>query len=218
MNKSFRFYYKLFILFITTLLIEGIFSAYYYKISALIDFIPFESKSSINSFVWEENGLVEILQHFFLILSVFYILRFIIITKFNPKNIFFICFTYLYFFGLIYYFFEEISWGQHVFFWDSADFFTKYNNQSETNFHNMSNLLNEVPRTLLLIWCSFSFLIVNFFEGKERYDDFKKFIFPNKNLKKISILLLFFIMPDLIVDKFRLHPGYPIDYLSKKKK
>ena len=63
MNKNFSFYFNIFIFFTCILLLEGIYSAYYYKLSSLIDFLPFESKSSINSYIWNENGLVEILQN-----------------------------------------------------------------------------------------------------------------------------------------------------------
>ena len=73
MYRSFNFNHKLFIFFIFILLIEGIYSAYYYKISDLIDYLPFKSQSSINPYIWNENGLVEILQVIFLIIALFYI-------------------------------------------------------------------------------------------------------------------------------------------------
>lgn len=209
MKKSFEFYYYLFISFIIFLLIEGIYSAYYYKISAIIEFIEHEAQSSINPNIWNENGLVETIQNIILFFSIIFIFRFIYIFKLNSKNNFFLIFLYLYFFGLIYYFFEEISWGQHFFFWESPDFFIKTNNQNETNLHNISNLFNELPRTFLLIWCSFSFLIYKVIKKSNKIMFFKNFIFPNNNLKKISFLLLFFTIPDLIVDKFDLHPGHP---------
>ena len=215
MNKNFSFYFNIFIFFTLILLLEGIYSSYYYKLSFLIDFLPFESKSSMNPHIWNENGLVEILQNFFLLFSIFFIFRFVSYQKFNNRGIFSNILIILYFVGLIYYFLEEISWGQHIFFWNSPDFFLEFNNQKETNFHNISNLLNELPRTLLVIWCSFSFLIYYLLDKDKKFSNFQYFIFPNKNLKKISFLLLFFVLPDLIVDKFNLHPGYPIDWIIK---
>ena len=215
MNKNFSSYFNIFIFFICILLLEGIYSAYYYKLSYLIDFLPSESNSSINPYIWNENGLVEILQNFFLLISIFYIFRFINYRKLNNRGIFSNILIILYFIGLIYYFFEEISWGQHIFFWNSPEFFLKFNNQQETNFHNISNLFNELPRTLLIIWCSFSFLTFYFLDKDKKFLNLKYFIFPHKNLKRISLLLLFFVMPDLIVDKFNLHPGYPIDWIVK---
>ena len=36
----------------------------------------------------------------------------------------------------------------------------KINHQNETNLHNTSSVFNELPRNLLLIWCSLSFIFV----------------------------------------------------------
>jgi len=215
MYRSFNFNHKLFIFFISSLLVEGIYSAYYYKISDLIDYLPFKSQSSINPYIWNENGLVEILQVIFLIIALFYIFFFIYNKKFKSESKIFNIFFYLYTIGIIYYLFEEISWGQHIFFWNTPEFFLNINNQNETNFHNTTNLLNEVPRTLLLIWCASSFMFFYFLRKLKKYNNFKIFILPNKNLKKISLLLIIFVLPDIIVDKFNLHPGYPIDWITE---
>ena len=215
MYRSFNFNHKLFIFFISSLLVEGIYSAYYYKISDLIDYLPFKSQSSINPYIWNENGLVEILQVIFLIIALFYIFFLRYNKKFKSESKIFNIFFYLYTIGLIYYFFEEISWGQHIFFWNTPEFFLNINNQNETNFHNTTNLLNEVPRTLLLIWCASSFMFFYFLRKLKKYNNFKIFILPNKNLKKISLLLIIFVLPDIIVDKFNLHPGYPIDWITE---
>ena len=215
MYRSFNFNHKLFIFFIFTLLVEGIYSAYYYKISDLIDYLPFKSQSSINPYIWNENGLVEILQVSFLIIALFYIIFLTYKKKFKSESKIFNIFFYLYTIGLIYYFFEEISWGQHVFFWNTPEFFLNINNQNETNFHNTTNLLNEVPRTLLLVWCAFSFMFFYLLRKLKKYNNFKIFILPNENLKKISLLLIFFVLPDIVVDKFNLHPGYPIDWITE---
>ena len=215
MYRSFNFYHKLFIFFIFILLVEGIYSAYYYKISDLVDYLPFKSQSSINPYIWNENGLVEILQVSFLIIALFYIIFLTYKKKFKSESKIFNIFFYLYTIGLIYYFFEEISWGQHVFFWNTPEFFLNINNQNETNFHNTTNLLNEVPRTLLLVWCAFSFMFFYLLRKLKKYNNFKIFILPNENLKKISLLLIFFVLPDIVVDKFNLHPGYPIDWITE---
>ena len=140
---SFRQSFILFTIFIFFLLVEGIYSAYYYKISVIFDIFEERSESSINPNIWNENGLVEILQNILLIYAIYYFYKFFKkINLTNESNIFsiLICF---YFIGLVYYFFEEISWGQHFLFWDTPQFFLNYNNQNETNIHNISNLFNE---------------------------------------------------------------------------
>ena len=214
MNIKFSNFYYLFLTLIVSLLIEGIYSGFYYKVSALVGIIPFKSISSINPYIWNENGFVEILQNIFLLFSIFYFSFFLKNLNLNSESRFYVLFLYCYFFALMYYFLEEISWGQHLFSWESPNFFVEFNNQKETNLHNISNLFNELPRTFLLIWCSLSFIIFEFLNTKTKHKKFATFIFPNNNLKKISLLLIFFITPDLVIDKFNLHPGHPIDFTT----
>lgn len=47
--------------------------------------------------------------------------------------------------------FEEISWGQSFFHWDTPESWQEINNQNETNLHNSSRLLNHIPRYGLMI-------------------------------------------------------------------
>ncbi|MAV76700.1 MAG: hypothetical protein CBD32_07205 [Actinobacteria bacterium TMED172] len=53
--------------------------------------------------------------------------------------------------GCIYFFGEEISWGQHLFNWSTPDAWLAVNDQQETNLHNTSALLDQVPRFLLAL-------------------------------------------------------------------
>ena len=207
MKRDFNFYFYSFIVFLFFLLFHSFIEAYYYKISAYLNFLPFEAKATINPLIWNENGLVESTQHFFLLVSLFFITKFIF---FHKKNLIILSISIIYLLGLSYYFFEEISWGQHLFKWETPDFFLKYNHQRETNFHNISNFFNELPRSLLLIWCCFSFILARYLDNIKSLKEIKNFIYPDQNLRKISYLILFFVVPDLFVDKFNLHPGYPI--------
>tara|TARA_Y100001958_G_C21100749_1_gene450808 strand:+ start:55 stop:870 length:816 start_codon:yes stop_codon:yes gene_type:complete len=200
---SFRYFFLLIIFFALFLIFEGvihnhyqIFSYYFYS-ELRID------RGGYNSLFWEENGIVEFAQVIILLLSIIILFRYI---KVNFKNLssFFRIITIIYFIGLFYYFFEEISYGQHLFLWITPDFFSKLNSQNETNFHNMSNLLNELPRTLLLLFCTISFLIEKLINHRSKY--FALFILPNPKLKYISYLILFFVLPDLIVDFFNIKP------------
>jgi len=202
----FNFFLKFFIYFLILLLFEGIFYFYYYKISQIIDFIPYKDQTGYNSIIWSENGLVEFLQVIFLFISVIFLVKFIK-KNFNKITIILKIFIIMYLLGILYYFFEEISWGQHIFGWQTPDFFSNFNHQNETNIHNISSLFNELPRNLLLIWCSLSFLIVKILKNDFFY--LKYFIFPNINLKLISILILIFFIPDLLVEKLDLAPGHP---------
>ncbi len=210
LNKTFNliFSLKIFICFLIFLLFEGIFHFYYYKISQFITFLPFKNQTGYNTAIWSENGLVEILQVVLLFISLIF---FSIFIKKNYLHLNFIIkvLTLFYILGILYYFFEEISWGQHIFRWQTPYFFSNLNHQNETNIHNISNLFNEVPRNILLIWCTLSFLLIKFFKSVSL--ELKKFILPNENLKLISILILIFYVPDLLIDKLDLAPGHPAE-------
>ena len=162
---------------------------------------------------WEENGLIENMQSLFLVTAIFFLYK----ARSNFKHIKIInYFITIQFLALIYFLGEEISWGQHFFNWASPEFFENINNQQETNLHNISNLFDQLPRTVVLIWCGLiSFCVV--FAKRFMYLD-KKILFilcPNINLIYISSIILFFVLPDLIVDKFNFHPGH-VDQFGKE--
>jgi len=131
---------------------------------------------------WSENGFIENLSSIFLIIKIL---------------------------ALVYFLGEEISWGQHIFKWTSPEFFKNTNIQGETNIHNISNLFDQVPRTLVIIWCSLTVPITLLISKDQKINEnLLKILCPDKNLKFLSIILLFFILPDLFVDKLGLHPGH----------
>ncbi len=219
MNSKFKIGYIALIIFTIFLLFEGFFWHYSSKLSYFcFDTLSFSTycqdvhvhkkytifdsnRFGYNPLIWNERGLVETLQILFLIISILYFCKILFFKKREKKNLFYIILIF-YFVCLLYYFFEEISWGQHYFNWKSSDFFIEYNNQKETNLHNISNLLDQLPRSLLSIWCSLSFIIIIFFRKFNSNEDYNFFILPSKKLKYISYLLLIFILPDLILDLF----------------
>ena len=113
---KFETFYKLLVSFIIVLLIEGFFHHYYFVLSLSLDFLPTSDQTGYNSVIWAENGLVEQLQILFLLISIFFLVKFYKITKKN-LNISLKLIIFFYLAGLVYYFFEEISWGQHIFSW-----------------------------------------------------------------------------------------------------
>ncbi len=194
-NYTFKFQYKLALFIIFLLLIEGLYFYYYYSISRFFDFLDHRYQTGFNNIVWSENGIVEMLQITLLFFSIVLIFNTLKICKI--KEIKFILIIYI--LGLFFYFFEEISWGQHFFNWNTPQFFEKINTQNETNLHNINNLFNQLPRNLVLIWCSFSFLLIKLNLRKLDTFHLKKFILPNENLKYISYLLILFLVPNFIV-------------------
>lgn len=51
--------------------------------------------------------------------------------------------------GNIYLFGEEASWGQHIFAWESPAYFIEHNQMNETNLHNLTPEMEQIPKILL---------------------------------------------------------------------
>tara|TARA_B100001113_G_scaffold349246_1_gene344351 strand:- start:346 stop:1083 length:738 start_codon:yes stop_codon:yes gene_type:complete len=186
--------------------VEGFYHYYFYKISLAFDSIPTKASSGQNQLIWGENGFVETTQIIFIFFSIIFFSIFLKKNNFNLK-LFDKLYLYLYILGLFYFFFEEISWGQHFFHWETPTFFSDINHQNETNLHNTSNLFNELPRSLLTLWCIFPFILIKFLKNIDNNSYVIYFIYPSEKLKKISILILMFYVPDFIFDKLNIYPN-----------
>ena len=177
--------------------------------------------------IWSENGLVEIIQEIILFFTISYLLFFLIKLK-NTNYPAIKIFLILEILGLSYFFLEEISYGQHIIEYNTPEFFMNLNNQKEFNFHNISNLFNELPKSFIYIWCGFAIPFVKIFKPKIK-KIYSIIINPNNKLIQISIILIIFTLPNLIVSKFDLihhdllhtvdergaHTGFNIKMLSK---
>ena len=197
-NKT-NFFYFCFLLLIIFSLIQG----YYCK------YFSFRVCNEFFKNYWTENGFIENLQVIFVLTSIILLIK----VKFKLKKFNFIhIFIILKIFALTYYLGEEISWGQHFFKWNSPVIFQEINNQKETNLHNISNLFDQLPRTLVMLWCIFCPLI---FLLLKKFMSLNIFIIrPTFVLSYISILLFLLIGPDLLIDKLNLHPGH-VDQFGK---
>ncbi|MDC0445423.1 hypothetical protein OAM09_01250 [Candidatus Pelagibacter sp.] len=159
---------------------------------------------------WEENGFIENFQSLLLLFAILFLFKsYLKIENYNFIKFFFL----LKIIALVYFLGEEISWGQHFFKWNSPTLFLEYNNQEETNLHNISNLFDQLPRTLVILWCVFSPLI--FLLLKKLMNLNLYIIRPTFVLSYISILLFILISPDFFIDKLNLHPGH-VDQFGKE--
>ncbi len=211
MSKIFKISNIILILFIIFLLVQAFDQSFGWGLNKMypnIYFLTFGTKNEgWSTLIWFENGLVEIIQIIFLFFTIC-----ILLSLFFQKKIFqsklINNFIILEIIGLTYFFLEEISWGQQFFNFDTFKIFLDkesflYNHQGETNLHNTSRLFNEFPRILVIIWCSLSIFIVQYFNLKIK-SDLKTIIIPNKELLLISSLIILFIIPDLIVSKLNM--------------
>lgn len=57
---------------------------------------------------------------------------------------------------------EEVSWGQHLFGWETPQWYqaTTENRQMETNLHNINSWLNQKPRILFTLWVVIGGIVV----------------------------------------------------------
>ncbi len=220
-NSNYKFQLKLFIIFTFFLLIEGFFFYYSYKLSyfcfedfsfsnnCTVDYTFFDvNRSGFNPLIWNESKLVETFQILFLVLTIYQLIKNIIFKNKYKFSKIFLYFMYFYTLGIIYFFFEEISWGQHYLKWDTNEIFMILNNQGETNIHNISNIFDQLPRGILTLWCGFSIFFVKFLKLTPLKKTYIDFVFPSQKIKYISFILLIFLLPDFFVDQLNLHPGY----------
>ncbi len=97
----------------------------------------------------ERYGLLEFL-HFFLPLITALIGLRLAFSKQVRADSFALFWCIALFVGGIYLAGEEASWGQHYIGWATPEAWIQANDQQETNLHNTSNLLDQLPRGILV--------------------------------------------------------------------
>lgn len=118
-------------------------------------FLPADVISAMNS----ENGVVELGQ-FTIIFAAFCVAIWTLLSIRKPYSKW--VFGYISFAALCCFYVagEEISWGQHIWNWNTPEYWTKYNDQHETNLHNTSSWLDQKPRIALELGVMVGGLIV----------------------------------------------------------
>lgn len=103
-----------------------------------------------DSYVFGEHGIIE--NYTFIVLFIAIVLGVLSILKMKSFEFpFFKIWLTILVLGCVYYAGEEVSWGQHWFGWGTPEGWLEVNDQGETNLHNTSALLDQVPRMLLTI-------------------------------------------------------------------
>ncbi len=80
--------------------------------------------------------------------------------------------------GLFLIAFEEVSWGQHIFKWESPEVFHEINRQKETNVHNMRPVQRKLHNTFILVGLYGG--LAWRFKNRKNNLDVKDFIIPDK--------------------------------------
>ncbi len=91
---------------------------------------------------------------------------------------------------------EEISWGQWLFFWDTPPDWALMNGQHETNLHNNSRWLNQIPDSILKIGIVVGGLFLPLMMTLKPQWVPHRFasIYPPKKLWVIALLLVFAVV------------------------
>jgi len=95
-------------------------------------------------------------------------------SAFQKQRILMLLFTI----GLFLIAFEEVSWGQHIFKWESPEVFQEINRQKETNVHNMRPVQRKLHNTFILVGLYGG--LAWRFKNRKNNLDVKDFIFPDK--------------------------------------
>jgi hypothetical protein len=104
--------------------------------------------------------------------------------------------------GAAYFALEEISYGQHMFGWGTAEAWKELNDQDETNLHNVHSLFDQVPRALLSLGILIGGIIMPLYRRFRdiRLDQSSRFYWQWPTIDCVTIgLLVILIRPTLSV-------------------
>jgi hypothetical protein len=102
-------------------------------------------------FMKGEAGIIENLTVLFLVASIGFCISSISLANRLALTQTLKAWLVLMIMGAAYFALEEISYGQHMFGWGTADTWKELNDQDETNLHNVHALFDQVPRGLLTL-------------------------------------------------------------------
>jgi hypothetical protein len=104
--------------------------------------------------------------------------------------------------GATYFALEEISYGQHMFGWSTAETWKQLNDQDETNLHNVTALFDQVPRALLSLGILIGGVILPLYRHFRgiKLDESSRFYWQWPTLDCVTIgLMVILIRPVLTV-------------------
>ena len=158
-----------------------------------------------------EAGIVENATVIFLVVAIGYCISSLILAQRQELSVYLKAWLVLLILGAAYFALEEISYGQHMFGWDTAESWKELNDQDETNLHNVHSMFDQVPRALLTLGIFVGGILLPLywkFRGIER-DESDRFYWQWPTLDCVTIgLLVILIRPVLsIVDTDIINTG-----------
>jgi len=145
-----------------------------------------------------EAGIVENATVIFLVVAIGYCISSLILAQRQELSVYLKAWLVLLILGAAYFALEEISYGQHMFGWGTAESWKELNDQDETNLHNVHSMFDQVPRALLTLGILVGGVILPLywkFRGIER-DESDRFYWQWPTLDCVTIgLLVILIRP-----------------------
>lgn len=98
-----------------------------------------------------EAGIIENMTVLFLVVAIGFNVSSIVRANRLALSGFLNAWLFMLIMGAAYFALEEISYGQHMIGWGTAEAWKELNDQDETNLHNVHALFDQVPRALLTL-------------------------------------------------------------------
>ncbi len=120
---------------------------------AVVFCVPYVARlmsENAHLYMYMERGWVEVSTVIFLIVAIIFSIA-LLSTHHFSNHAWFRWWVVALIFGCLYFAGEEISWGQHIFAWETPQVWQAINDQNETNLHNISPVFDQIPRALLSI-------------------------------------------------------------------
>jgi hypothetical protein len=126
---------------------------FYHGLPLLVILFPFLWVGIVGNdrFLKSETGFVELSTALFLFIAIGVCISSLRITRRLHLSRYLRAWLVLLIAGAAYFALEELSYGQHLFGWDTPDALKDLNDQEETNLHNVHALFDQVPRALLTL-------------------------------------------------------------------
>lgn len=149
-----------------------------------------------------EFGIIENMTVLFLVVAIgFCISSIISVNKLGPSGSL-RTWLFMLLLGATYFALEELSYGQHMFGWSTAETWKELNNQGETNLHNVHALFDQLPRLLLTLGILIGGVIMPLYRyfRKIKLEESNRLYWQWPTLDCITVgLLVIFIRPILTV-------------------
>ena len=100
------------------------------------------------AWVTRESGILETAQFIFMVMGLAIAVQ-LLLDPFVRRRPLILAFTAIAALACLYIGGEEVSWGQHIFFWQSPDLVTEVNGEGEFSLHNIDKAFERTLRTLL---------------------------------------------------------------------